>query len=1097
MILDESYNNESFIHYLNSELMPGIISWDKRDVELDNNSLFKEMKHLGTAFDGKIAIFEAIYDESDSKKRIAITQNAFRILRKHGISNALIAFSSGTSLWRLSLLTSRLQLQNGIVTREFSNPHRYSFLLGKDAKTKTPEKFLYNKGAASSLENLKERFSVEVVNKQFYEKVAIHFTKLVGGSRNGNSYERQLTIYGTDDSTSTKHQEFAVRLIGRIMFCWFLKEKKSKNGIPLVPETMLSTDAVEKDKTKSYYHSVLEPLFFELLNTRKEKRKKHFSDEECSKIPYLNGGLFYPHDDDHYKFSETNGTGKLGVITISNEWFSSFFDVLETYNFTVDENTSYDVELSIDPEMLGRIFENLLAEINPETGESAKKSTGSFYTPREIVDYMVDTSLFQFLKQKTDIGSDKLKALISYGQEDDGEQPLTNEDQEQVVDALSKLTILDPACGSGAFPIGMLQKIVYILQQADPKSERWIDKQFSSVTARELIREIEDKKERGLFDYIRKLCIIRESIFGIDIQGIATEIAKLRCFLSLVVEEEAKDDEPNRGIQPLPNLDFKFITCDSLVRLKDQSESTGQLSMFENQEHIRELKRIRDVYFSAPPDERDELYAEFKEVQKAMFEEAQKNYGESGSNLYTALYQWNPFSHESTPWFDPEWMFGVKEFDILIANPPYISLQKIKEQSQKYKKLGYATYKATGDMYVLFYEKGVSLLRENGILCFITSNKWMRTAYGESLRDFFVEKTNPVQLIDFPGCPIFDATVNTNILLLTKSENKKSTEAVIIQDKESVCDLNNHIRENGIQSSFEIGQSWGILSPFERGIKKKIEAIGTPLKEWDIDIKRGILTGCNEAFIINQAKRDELISKDPKSAEIIHPILRGEDIKRYEYRWAELYIIALFPARSYNIDDYSAVRDYLLSAEWSDEIPHGYGMQKLEQTGQKYVVNGVKIEARKRTGNKWFEIQDQISYWKDFYKPKIIWGEISDNPKFAFDNGNYMQDVTTFLLTGAETKYLLAFLNSQLSLYFFSTIGTTTGVGTVRWKKYKMEQFSIPLPTQERLNIISPLIENLLINDSKELEFEINRRIYSIYGLSDKEIQYVENFKYS
>lgn len=1080
MILDESYNNESFIHYLNSELMPGIISWDKRDVELDNNSLFKEMKHLGTAFDGKIAIFEAIYDESDSKKRIAITQNAFRILRKHGISNALIAFSSGTSLWRLSLLTSRLQLQNGIVKREFSNPHRYSFLLGKDAKTKTPEKFLFNKGAASTLEDLKERFSVEVVNKQFYEEVAIHFTKLVGGSRNGNSYAPSLLIHGANSSASTKYQEFAVRLIGRIMFCWFLKEKKSKDGTSLIPEDMLSKNAVKEDTTKSYYHSVLEPLFFELLNTEVEKRKEPFKNGEYKKVPYLNGGLFYPHDDDHYKYNEAIRSGQLGLITIPNEWFSSFFDVLETYNFTVDENSSYDVELSIDPEMLGRIFEKLLAEINPQTGKSAKKSTGSFYTPREIVDYMVDTSLFQFLKQKTGIESDKLKALISYGQEDDREQPLIDEDQEKVVEALSRLTILDPACGSGAFPIGILQKIVYILQQVDPEASRWAQKQYSSVTSPELRREIRKKQERGLFDYIRKLCIIRESIFGIDIQGIATEIAKLRCFLSLVVEEEAKDDEPNRGIQPLPNLDFKFITCDSLVRLKDQSESTGQLSMFENQEHIRELKRIRDVYFSAPPDERDELYAEFKEVQKAMFEEAQKNYGESGSNLYTALYQWNPFSHESTPWFDPEWMFGVKEFDILIANPPYISLQKIKEQSQKYKKLGYATYKATGDMYVLFYEKGVSLLRENGILCFITSNKWMRTAYGESLRDFFVEKTNPVQLIDFPGCPIFDATVNTNILLLTKSENKKSTEAVIIQDKESVCDLNNHIRENGIQSSFEIGQSWVILSPFELGIKEKIEAIGTPLKEWDIDIKRGILTGFNETFIINQAKRDELISKDPNSAEIIYPILRGEDIKRYGYDFANIYLIASHNGytdedgnriQPVNIENYPAIKAHL-DEHWDE------------------------IKKRADRGVTPYNLRN-CAYMGDFYKPKIIWGEISDNPKFAFDNGNYMQDATTFLLTGAETKYLLAFLNSQLSLYFFSTIGTTTGVGTVRWKKYKMEQFSIPLPTQERLNIISPLIENLLINDSKELEFEINRRIYSIYGLSDKEIQYVENFKYS
>ncbi|MDD2285702.1 MAG: TaqI-like C-terminal specificity domain-containing protein [Paludibacter sp.] len=1090
MILDESYNNESFIHYLNSELMPGIISWDKRDVELDNNSLFKEMKHLGTAFDGKIAIFEAIYDESDSKKRIAITQNAFRILRKHGISNALIAFSSGTSLWRLSLLTSRLQLQNGIVTREFSNPHRYSFLLGKDAKTKTPEKFLYNKGAASSLENLKERFSVEVVNKQFYEKVAIHFTKLVGGSRNGNSYERQLTIYGTDDSTSTKHQEFAVRLIGRIMFCWFLKEKKSKNGIPLVPETMLSTDAVEKDKTKSYYHSVLEPLFFELLNTRKEKRKKHFSDEECSKIPYLNGGLFYPHDDDHYKFSETNGTGKLGVITISNEWFSSFFDVLETYNFTVDENTSYDVELSIDPEMLGRIFEKLLAEINPQTGKSAKKSTGSFYTPREIVDYMVDTSLFQFLKQKTDIGSDKLKALISYGQEDDREQPLIDEDQEKVVEALSRLTILDPACGSGAFPIGILQKIVYILQQVDPEASRWAQKQYSSVTSPELRREIRKKQERGLFDYIRKLCIIRESIFGIDIQGIATEIAKLRCFLSLVVEEEAKDDEPNRGIQPLPNLDFKFITCDSLVRLKDQSESTGQLSMFENQEHIRELKRIRDVYFSAPPDERDELYAEFKEVQKAMFEEAQKNYGESGSNLYTALYQWNPFSHESTPWFDPEWMFGVKEFDILIANPPYINFSKNKEQSQKYGKIGYATYEARGDIYTLFYEKGVSLLRQNGILCFITSSQWMKTGYGEPLRAFFAQKTNPIHLIDFTGQEVFEATVNTNILLLMKAENEKETKALIVQDKESVGDLITLIEENGIPHHFDTGKSWAILSTTEQEIKAKIEALGTPLKEWDIQISYGIKTGYNKAFIIDQSKRDELISKDPNSAEIIHPILRGEDIKRYRYNFSNLYIILAY-YNSYNIiqKEYPYIYEHLKKYE-----------TELKERGQsRYTSNKkTKLNSDFPGQHHWLELDNNPTknYIDSFSKPKIIWGNMSLKSSFALSEDNIFVRNPSNIITPGK-KYLLALLNSKLCDFYIKSKATMRDNGFYEYLSTVIKDIpviKVSDANQERLeSLVDCILRENNPDNTRQYEDEIDDIVFDLYGLSPDEINFIKN----
>jgi type II restriction/modification system DNA methylase subunit YeeA len=212
------------------------------------------------------------------------------------------------------------------------------------------------------------------------------------------------------------------------------------------------------------------------------------------------------------------------------------------YNFTVDENTSYDVELSIDPEMLGRIFENLLAEINPETGESAKKSTGAFYTPRDIVDYMVDSSLIDYLKTKTEIDENKLRSVISYSYGDNEIKNVSDQEKKDIIDSLYSLTALDPACGSGAFPIGLLQKIVYILQQLDPSAKLWFNKACEGVpfTFR---KEIEKKFEAKSLDYIRKLIVIQNSIFGVDIQPIAVEIARIRCFLSLIIEEEVKDSE--------------------------------------------------------------------------------------------------------------------------------------------------------------------------------------------------------------------------------------------------------------------------------------------------------------------------------------------------------------------------------------------------------------------------------------------------------------------------------------------------------------------------------------------------------------------------
>lgn len=281
----------------------------------------------------------------------------------------------------------------------------------------------------------------------------------------------------------------------------------------------------------------------------------------------------------------------------------------------------YDIELSIDPEMLGRIFENLLAEINPETGENAKKSTGSFYTPRDIVDYMVDSSLCEHLKTKTEIDEIKLKALISYSKEDDNLAVFDSIEKKKLIDALYTVTVLDPACGSGAFPIGMLQKIVYILQELDPTADLWFDKATENAP-RLLKQEFERKFNSGSLNYIRKLCVIQNSIFGIDIQPIAVEISRLRCFLSLIIEEAVHDDEENRGINPLPNLDFKFIIANSLLPLPyDEDNSEIQTSMFENEDHMSRLKAVREEYFGTYDNAiKNELKLEFGEIQKEMFQ---------------------------------------------------------------------------------------------------------------------------------------------------------------------------------------------------------------------------------------------------------------------------------------------------------------------------------------------------------------------------------------------------------------------------------------------------------------------------------------------
>ncbi len=292
--------------------------------------------------------------------------------------------------------------------------------------------------------------------------------------------------------------------------------------------------------------------------------------------------------------------------------------------------------------------------------------------------------------------------------------------------------------------------------------------------------------------------------------------------------------------------------------------------------------------------------------------------------------------------------------------------------------------------------------------------------------------------------------------------------------------------------SFKGPDSWVILSPIEQSIKSKIEKIGVPLKNWDIQIYRGILTGFNDAFIIDEAKRAEILANCKDSAErkrtveIIRPILRGRDIKRYSYEWANLYIIATFPALHVDIEKYPAVKNHLLS----------FGMERLEQTGKTHVVKGEKITSRKKTGNKWFETQDQIGYWEDFSKPKIVWGDISDIPKFALDaKGESFCSNTVYFMTGSSLEFLFCYLNSPLSEHLFSKIGSSTGVGTTRWQSFTIEQLFAPRITPKIENEFMKLFSRL--KRGKINEADINTRIYALCELTKIEIAFIENYSAS
>ena len=298
--------------------------------------------------------------------------------------------------------------------------------------------------------------------------------------------------------------------------------------------------------------------------------------------------------------------------------------------------------------------------------------------------------------------------------------------------------------------------------------------------------------------------------------------------------------------------------------------------------------------------------------------------------------------------------------------------------------------------------------------------------------------------------------------------------------------MSDFVTHNSFSSAFNSDSSWTILNPIEQSIKTKIETIGTPLKDWDVNINRGILTGFNEAFVITGEKKDELISKDAKSADLIRPILRGRDVKRYSFNDPNLWLISTFPSKNYNIDDYPAVKQYLLS----------FGMEKLEQTGKKYDIDGVEIRARKKTNNKWFETQDSISYWDEFSKQKIVWKRIGSLLRFAYDDSGCVTLDSTCIATGKNIKYIAAILNTTLGNYMFKD-SPKTGTGDLIVSVQAFEPIKIPQIEECEIQKFEELydsISNCIKNgaDYSAYENKLEELTFNLYGISDTEKEYIK-----
>ena len=902
----------------------------------------------------------------------------------------------------------------------------------------------------------------------------------------------------------------------------------------------------------------LNKLFFQVLAKRITDRSESIN-TKYGKVPYLNSSLFEisPLERQTIRISSLdNSELPLFNGTVLKDGQKPRYDKLPTLRYLLEFLDAYDfssegseevqeqAKTLINASVLGLIFEKINGHRD-----------GSVFTPGAVTMYMSREAIQQTVVRR-------FNEEMGWSCKDyEALKNKDIEDYVHANAVVDSLRICDPAVGSGHFLVSVLNEVIYTKYDLgiliDGSGKR-IKKQDYSIDIEndELLISDEDgnpisyipgnqesqRIQETLFNEKRK--IIENCLFGVDINPNAVNICRLRLWIELLKNAYYTKESDYTELETLPNIDINIKVGNSLLHrfnlgqdiseilrksgisisayrkaVSDYKNAHSKEEKHDLEDCLRQIKGnlrtqiglkdpkvvslnklnadldnlLAPQLFEISKKEQSQRDKQAKDLQ-AKIAKIQAEVDEIKDNkIFVGAFEWRI---EFPEVLDEDGRFVG--FDCVIGNPPYIQLQKMGTDADTLQKMSYETYERTGDIYCLFYEMGMKLLKPWALLSFITSNKWMRASYGEPLRKYFSERQDVIGLIDFAGYKVFDsATVDVNILTAATRTPSGCTKACSInKDEFDITKLSDYVQTHAVSSSFSSSDSWSILSEIERSIKEKIEAVGTPLKDWDIQINYGIKTGFNDAFIIDSVKRNEILSacqteeERQRTVEIIRPILRGRDIKRYSYVFAEQYLIATFPAKQYDIDDYPALKDYLLAI----------GIERLEQTGEEHIINGERVKARKRTNNKWFETQDSISYWDLLSQPKIIWGEISDKTKFCLDReGKYVPEATTFMLSGDNLIVLLAFLNCSVSEYMFSTIGTTTGVGTVRWKKFKIEQLYVPRNIDE--NIAQAIIDQCerIINitaqegSAPEEEHILNSLIYQFYGLSDSEIQYIES----
>ena len=1106
-----------------------------------------------------IKVSKSLTERSGKKAQFQIAK---KILKEEiRYTSGIFIFYDDAGNFRFSLVYE-IPLPGG--KRSWSNFKRYTYFVTENQTNKT---FLQQMEEAdfSSLGKLIDAFSVEKVTKQFYQEIAYWY------------YWAMDNVEFPDDVEKDRDQRNAkslIRLITRLIFVWFMKEKG------LVPAELFDKSFADqvlnyKDKTGStYYKAILQNLFFATLNTpmKKDDPKSRIFVEEARKynykseayleqgyyrysrfiknkdlflktfenIPFLNGGLFESLDKgknlridcfsdnpvnetrlkvpDYLFFLE--GEQQVDLSKYSSNWkkvkVTGLLTILKKYNFTIDENTTIDQDVALDPELLGKVFENLLASFNPETSTTARKATGSYYTPREIVDFMVEESLIEYCKpvvlnvitsrgKQSDNNIEneitKLRKLLDYNTD---ENPFKDDEEItlRLIDAIEKIKVIDPACGSGAFPMGVLHKLVLMLHKLDPENTIWKERLIKKVPP-EIRKEIEKSLENKPLDYIRKLGLIEHCIYGVDIQEIAIQISKLRFFISLLVEQEIDDTKPNRDIRSLPNLETKFVAANTLIKL----EKSGQLSLLDNDTLSleKELFKVREEIFY-PNSRWEKLKLQQKE--KQLREKLKASLRKSGfsSELAEKIANWDPFDQNThSDWFDPEYMFGVKDgFDIVIGNPPYIKEYSNRKAFDGLRISPY--YQGKMDIWYFFTCVGIDLLKDNGILTFIAQNNWV-TNYGASkMRGKVLKECRILQILDFGPYFIFESSdIQTMIMIFKKSSEpieysfdlrriiaKKPVFKDVIDllnkspnpnneylnptikrisylnrpfifNKTDIEAILNKIEENGRERLYENEITQGIVIPQDYVIEKHIKKLGQGFKVGD-----GI-------FILSDDEKNN-IPFTAKELELIKPYYTSNELKKYYGNRKNSEWIIYTDSR---FKDPNAIKPYPNIKKHLDKF-------------QKVITSDNRPYGLHRSRDEKFFKGDKVIVLRKCLEPTFTYIDFDSYVSAAF----YVIKTSRF-----DLKYLTGLLNSKLIAFWLKHKGKIQGNN---FQIDKEPLLSIPIPFINQNNEIikdqiASLVDKIILSkqqnpqaDTSDLENQIDIMVYKLYDLTYDEVKIID-----